>query len=80
MLDRSVMSRCLKLSADYIGGISFSTVVCETCPAEPNTFFVFGIYLGVFRDGTLLAMLKTIYMPDSSSLKPGSGATEGVLD
>ena len=29
---------------------------------------------------TRLAMPKTIYAPDSSSLKPGSGATEGVLD
>ena len=33
-----------------------------------------------FGDGTRLAMPKTIYMPDSSSLKPGSGATQGVLD
>ena len=48
--------------------------------AEPDMVLVFGIYLGVFRDGTLLAMPKTIYAPDSSSLKPGSGATEGVLD
>ena len=48
--------------------------------AEPNTVHVFGIYLGVFRDRTRLAMPKTIYTPDSSSLKPGSGATEGVLD
>ena len=30
--------------------------------------------------GTRLAMPKTICAPDSSSLKPGSGATEGVLD
>ena len=29
---------------------------------------------------TRLAMPKTICAPDSSSLKPGSGATEGVLD
>ena len=48
--------------------------------AEPDTVLVFGIYLGVFGDGTRLAMLKTICVPDSSSLKPGSGATEGVLD
>ena len=46
--------------------------------AKPGTVLVFGIYLGVFEDGTHLAMLKTIYAPDSSSLKPGSGATEGV--
>ena len=48
--------------------------------AEPDTVFVFGIYLGVFGDGTRLAMPKTICTLDSSSLKPGSGATEGVLD
>ena len=48
--------------------------------AEPDMVLVFGIYLGVFGDGTRLAVPKTIYALDSSSLKPGSGATEGVLD
>ena len=48
--------------------------------AEPDTVLVFGIYIGVFGDGTRLAMPKTIHVPDSSSLKPGLGATEGVLD
>ena len=48
--------------------------------AEPDTVLVFGINFGVFRSGTRLAMPKTIYAPDSSSLKPGSGATKGVLD
>ena len=48
--------------------------------AQPDTVLVFGINFGVFGGGTRLAMLKTIYAPDSSSLKPGSGATEGVLD
>ena len=47
---------------------------------QPDTVLVFGINFGVFEGGTRLAMLKTIYAPDSSSLKPGSGATEGVLD
>ena len=41
---------------------------------------MFEDYFGVFGDGTRLAMPKTICVPDSSSLKPGSGATEGVLD
>ena len=41
---------------------------------------MFEVYPGVFGDGTCLAMPKTICAPDSSSLKPGSGATEGVLD
>ena len=53
---------------------------CEICLREQDMVLVFGIYLGVFGDGTRLAMPKTIYTPDSSSLKPGSGATEGVLD
>ena len=48
--------------------------------AEPDTILVFKIYLGVFGEGTRLAIPKTICAPDSSSLKPGSGATEGVLD
>ena len=48
--------------------------------AEPDTVLVFRIYLGVFGDGARLAMPKTICAPDSSSLKPGSGATEGVMD
>ena len=60
--------------------ITLSTVVCEICFAEPDTMLVFKIFYGVFGEGTRLAMLKTICMPDSSSLKPSSGATEGVLD
>ena len=28
--------------------------------AEPDTVLVFGIYLGVFRDGTRLAMLDNL--------------------
>ena len=57
-----------------------STVVCGICFAEPDTILMFKIYFGVFREGTHLAMPKTICAPDSSSLKPGSGDTEGVLD
>ena len=48
--------------------------------AEPDTILVFNIFYEVFGGGTLLAMPKTICAPDSSSLKPGSGATKGVLD
>ena len=59
--------------------IVLSTVVCRICFAEPDTILVFKIYFGVFGEGTRLAMPKTICVPDSSSLKPGSGATEGVL-
>ena len=55
-------------------------VVCGICFAEPDTILGFKILYGVFEEGTRLAMLKTICAPDSSSLKSGSGATEGVLD
>ena len=48
--------------------------------AEPGTVLVFRINFGVFGGGTRLAMPKIIYALDSSSLKYGSGATEGVLD
>ena len=60
--------------------IILSTVVCGICFVEPDTILVFKIFYGVFGEGTCLAMLKTICAPDSSSLKHGLGATEGVLD
>ena len=60
--------------------IILSTVVYGICFAELDTILVFKIYFEVFGEGTRLAMPKTICAPDSSSLKPGSGATEGVLD
>ena len=52
----------------------------ETYFAEPDTILVFKIFYEVFGGGTRLAMPKTICAPDSSSLKAGSGATEGVPD
>ena len=54
--------------------------VCGTCFVELDTFSVFESCFGVFGGGTRLAMPKTICAPDSSSLKPVLGATEGVLD
>ena len=51
-----------------------------------NLFCRAGHFFGVIHlleelgGGTRLAMPKTICAPDSSSLKPGSGATEGVPD
>ena len=60
--------------------VILSMVVCGTCFAEPDTILVFKIFYEVFGGGTRLAMPKTICAPDSSSLKPGSGTTEGVLD
>ena len=41
---------------------------------------VFTNFYEVFGGGTRLAMPKTICAPDTSSLKTGSGATEGVQD
>ena len=52
----------------------------KTYFAEPDTVFVFKIFYEVFGGGTCLAILKTICASDSSSLKPGSGATKGVPD
>ena len=60
--------------------IILSTVVCGICFAEPDTFSMFEGCFGVFEGGTRLAMAKTICAPNSSSLKPNSGAIEGVLD
>ena len=68
-------------SADPIDtNIILSMMECGTYFAEPDTTLVFNIFYEVFGGGTHLAMPKTICAPDSSSLKPGSGATEGVLD
>ena len=53
---------------------------CGICFAEPNTILVFEIFYEVFGGETRLAMPKTICALDSSSLKPGSGATKGFLD
>ena len=52
----------------------------KTYFAEPDTIFVFKILYEVPGGGTRLAMPKTICVPDLSSLKPGSGDTEVVLD
>ena len=60
--------------------IILSTEVCGVCFVEPDMILMFKIYFEVFGEGTRLAMPKTICALDSSSLKPGSGATEGVPD
>ena len=48
-------------------------MVCGIYFAEPDTILVFIIFYGVFGEGTYLAVPKTIRVPESSSLKPGSG-------
>ena len=50
-----------------------------TLNGEPDTAF-YNRYFEEFGEGTRLEMPETICMPDTSSLKLGSGATEGVLD
>ena len=47
---------------------------------QSRTLSLFKIFYEVLGGGTRLATPKTIYAPDSSSLKPGSGATKGVPD
>ena len=71
-----------KLLVDWTREILYSlrVCVCGTSLEEPDTFSVFEGCFGVFEGGTRLAMPNTICAPDTSSLKPGSGATEGVLD
>ena len=49
-----------------------------TLNGKPDTS-LYNRYFGEFGEGTRLVMSKTICASDSSSLKPGSGATEGVL-
>ena len=71
------MKGCQQLD---LWNIILSMVVCGICFVEPDMILVFKIYFGAFGEGTRLAMPKTICASDSSSLKPGSGATEGVLD
>ena len=85
MIRIKAWSRCdvtlRNTSADWIcANIILSTVVCGTYFAEPDTILVFNIFYEVFGGETRLAMPKTNCAPDSSSLKPSSGATEGVLD
>ena len=68
-------------SVDWICvNIILSMVACVTYFAEPDTILVFKFFYEVFGGGTRLAMPKTICTSDTYSLKPGSGATEGVLD
>ena len=76
-----VMSCCKKLSVDGTrASIIFTLRLCVVCVTGPDPVVASEDYLGVREKGTRLAMPKTICASNSSSLKPGSGATEGVLD
>ena len=72
--------RGIRQQVRFNANIILSTVECGTYFAKPDTTLVFNIFYGIFGGGTRLAMPKTTCALDSSSLKPGSGATEGVLD
>ena len=74
------MSRYKKLLADGTREILYSLRWCVVLVLHIRTHSLFEDYVGVFGEETRLAMLKTICAPDTFSLKPGSGATEGVLD
>ena len=55
------MSCCQNKSANWIwGNIILSTVVCGTYFAGSDTILVFKLFCDVFREGTRLAMPKTI--------------------
>ena len=76
-----MITRCRKVVSRLDSqNIIPSVVVYGICFAEPDTFVTSEDCVGVFGEGTRLAMPKTVCAPDTSSLKPGSGATEGVLD
>ena len=53
-------------------------VKCGIYFAEPDTILVFTIFYHSEEEPAL--QCQAIYAPDLSSLKPGSGATEGVPD
>ena len=81
--NRTDVMSCWKKPVNILDSCKYyilPAVVCGTCIIEPGTFDAFEDYFGVFGGGTCLAMPKTICAPDTSSLKPSSGATEGVLD
>ena len=76
-----MMSRCgIRQQIRFVQKLFSLRWYVELIFVEPDTVLVFNIFYEVFGGGTRLAMPKTICASDSSSLKPGSGATEGVLD
>ena len=76
-----MISRYKKLSADWTHEILYSlrlsvvlVLQIRTHSLRPKTILEYS------ERGTRLEMPKTMCAPDTSSLKPGLGATEGVLD
>ena len=79
--DRVLTVTLQKLSVDWTREILYSLRLCVVLVLQSQTRFLSSEgYVGVFREGTCLAMPKTIYAPDSSSLKPGSGCTANISE
>ena len=57
-----------------------SVTVRGACVTDPDSFNASEDYLGVRKEEPALQCRKQIYAPDTLSLKPDSGVTEGVLD
>ena len=57
-----------------------SVVVCGVCVTGPDMINASKDYLAVRKEEPALQCRRQIYAPDTFSLKPGLGATEGVLD
>ena len=68
-----VMSHYKVVGGLDLWNIIISTAVCVVLVLQIRT-------RSLNASITRLPMPKTIFAPDTSSLKPGSGATEGVLD
>ena len=67
----------LKWLANWIHEILYSLWLCA---ADPDTYVSSEDYLGLRKEEPALQCQRQIYAPDTLLLKPGSGATEGVLD
>ena len=64
----------------HLCNIILSTVVCEDHFVDPDTVYVFDNKIGVFREGTRLAMPKTRLHAGLIVIEAWFRATEGVLD
>ena len=74
--------RCITkvVSRLYLCAIIFSLQLCAVCVTGPDTINSSGDYLGVQKEEPALQCRRQHYTPDTLSLNPSLGATEGVLD
>ena len=76
-----MISRYKKLSADWTREILYSLRLCVVLVLQIQTRFLCSeTMLEYSEKEPALQCRRQDCVPDSSSLKPGSGATEGVLD